>query len=1000
MKLMRNFRNSEKGAGLILAVISVLILSMVGGTFAMLVQNEARSAQKSAAYDQALYVAEAGVEEVLYLRSLNPQNMCYPFINKVDRNFTVGGNTQTEEGDIDFTGTGVGKIPPGKKNSAAHSNTCYELTTTDVDNTDSDLDFLPCWTYNEKHYENILTFGENFYCHDGSDPSQSNIGGQPSCGDYKPLAVWPRDDNSSDGIGWMPMDKSLDRPLSEEDATDNPKGRQRYTTGFFTVCNDDFRNDDVTVEPAKSVLGERTPPVERRVMKLSIVSVGEVVTGDGKEAVQRAVKVDVIPSALYTGVIDQYYDRTLTYFTTINGPVHINGWNDNTAGRYAAFLASDFDLIGGLIGDETIQTILQFFKPPELVSVSFPHETPQAGDWSALLLESMPHVHLPVRIDIPTVNWDKWLNRMRELYGDALGLTNMYLMKMQDYHPTNKYYTEGDGAVEYSCDSNQQDECQDPEDWFDFDCPPNTSDSGKMHNCRSSGWAVWNDVYFDLFDYYFGSPNNRMEGTESPSDLIGSGWGPRDKSLRYVTKSVYDLDLTRPGCSLDNLSGCLFKDVPRPQFVFMGRHEYRGKVFIDGVIGLGTRTPYHTCGTGDGFPLCISFDLFGISIEFGIPHWHLGKARVVGEMLVNGRLYMADYVNIQGGAIYADEDMIKDETSGLDVILDVSELICWLLDFVGIGWLCDIVMDLLRPILVGIFPWWPLLDLTNNGIIDFESYLDIDGGNLSNVLNSGTLFTRGNFKYEIPTAGLFIFLFESILSSLLPFLDLEPAIDPIRIYNYGAIVAMGKVVDGEWVDGDITLADHERMDLMTCDPDGGICDSASQASTGYAIAAGKLKVGSDIISHYGWGGLIDNCTEMMDIGWSGGVSISTDPDCATAGIFYSGGIVTQGEDSKTKMITRKECLNYEEPDFWSDPVNNALCWIDPVLGGDAAEFNVKGHFYAGKVGGMPATHVRLDQDPSVRHEAITRNYFRELGGVPVDWMEVNPPANLPSFTDR
>jgi len=44
---------------------------------------------------------------------------------------------------------------------------------------------------------------------------------------------------------------------------------------------------------------------------------------------------------------------------------------------------------------------------------------------------------------------------------------------------------------------------------------------------------------------------------------------------------------------------------------------------------------------------------------------------------------------------------------------------------------------------------------------------------------------------------------------------------------------------------------------------------------------------------------------------------------------------------------------------------------------------------------LPATHTRLDQDASVRHDAVIRQYFGQLGGIPLDWMEVPTPGNLP-----
>ncbi|MFH1437783.1 MAG: hypothetical protein ABIJ56_18895, partial [Pseudomonadota bacterium] len=171
------------------------------------------------------------------------------------------------------------------------------------------------------------------------------------------------------------------------------------------------------------------------------------------------------------------------------------------------------------------------------------------------------------------------------------------------------------------------------------------------------------------------------------------------------------------------------------------------------------------------------------------------------------------------------------------------------------------------------------------------------------------------------------------------------------------------------------------------DPTGdGICDSASEASTGYGIARGTFQVGSDIISHYGGWGLFDTCTVAGLMG--------LDSDCAASGIFYSGGVVEMGmTQGQRKQFTSEGCLSLEED------IMEILCWGGAVLGWDVSEFNIKGHVFAGKVGGMPAVELRLDQDPSVRNEAITRRYFEQLSGLPTDWMEIDPPTNLAKLAD-
>lgn len=976
MRITRIFKNEEKGAGIILAIIATLVLTLIAGTFAMLVQNEARSAARGAAREQALYVAESGIEKVLFYRSMVSMNMCFPFVSLIGKPGYDGSYEQTLYND---------GLPEGKLNPAANSNNCFEQSGIDVDLADGDEDYFECWPYNEALYEGVLTIPPH-ECNDGSDST--------NCPDYNPLAWWPKDDTMPGSVGWMAMDESVGAPLTVNDS-DTEGGSQRFTTGFFTTCNDAFNSgEDYTNPPGSDIVCSDPPPAggcARRVMFFSLVSVGEVVTKDN-ETMRRAVKVDITPAALYSGVVDQYVDLTMMMSANINGPIHINGWWNNN--RWYAFFA---------FFSASLVPVYSLFDPPDMISVSFP-EDPANPDWQPCFpligcLANITYVHLPVRIDIPDVNWDKWLDRMRDLYGDFanLGGKQVHLLKMDDYDPANMYNTAGDGSVEYPCTGAQQDECTDNEEWFVWDCPPNTQPLGaknpRIHNCRSTGYALWgdpNDTYFDLYDNNTGAEVNSASAggiPPTPSDMTSASH--INKSLRYVWKQIIDPSIDNPGCSFTDISACLVRDELRPQFQFMGYHEYRGKVFIDGTMGLGIRTPYHTCGTGDGFPWCVTIPAIGPlpSWSFGIPHWHIGRAKIVGEVVFNGRIYMADYINIAGGAVYADEDIIKDETSGMDVTIDFSALLCWIFTGGAGSLLCDAIMFILNPLMQFIFPWWPTIDLTNNGLIDFEAYLDIDGGNLMNVINSGSLFTRGSFLYEEPSFDLALFALNTIIGMFLPFLELQPAIDPIRVYNFGSIVAAGKNQGGVWSGGDIILEDHDRMDFMTCDPTGdGICDSASEASTGYGIARGTFQVGSDIMSHYGGWGLLESCT-VFSLG-------GLDEDCAAAGIFYSGGVVEMGmTQGKRKQFTSEGCLSLEE-DIMEYP-----CWLGAVLNWDVSEFNIRGHVFAGKVGGMPAVELRLDQDPSVRNEAITRRYFEQLSGLPTDWMEIDSPANLYKLAD-
>ena len=973
----------EQGAAFILAVIGMGILAIMGASFAFMLDNEAKSHARKTAYDQALFVAEAGIEDVLYQRSKNQSDLCFPYSD-------------------DGTLTGAA----GEINGSANGATCDTDPDTDADPQDpGDDDVMPCWPYNEKLYANELTFGPNFYCNDGSDSSD--------CPTYRPLAVWPA--GPSGGVGWKDMEPQRTTPLPAA----NQSSGMRYTTGLFTVCNDDFIGDDTSVEPAKSQVCLSGPPCNRSIIKLSIVSVGEVETRP-KESVQRAVKVDIIPPALYSGVIDKYIDLTLMYETNINGPVHINGWWNSNQNRYDSIL---------LLASLSFAPILAMFDPPEVISVSYP-EDPANPDWQPPLAlgGNITYIHLPVRIEIPEVNWKQFEDRMKQLYSDALamyGAGNVETLKMEDYLPGNMYYTAGDGSPEYDCEpggimtpdpvDEESDECTDAHGMFEWcesggsgssECCSNNAGPDRIHNCRRNGHQVWSNVAFDLYDL-----NTTSWVTGSEPGHLGGGGGPRDRSLRPKVKTYFELHLGG-ACSISNPLGCLSRDVNRPQFVFMGRHEFAGKVFIDGTMGIGTRTPYHTCGPGDG-PLsvyCIIIDLTIITIAFGFPHWHTGNIKVTGELLVNGQLFMADYIKVDGGAIYADDHIIKDETSGFDIILNLADLLCTIFSIPSFA--CAVVQAIVNPLISAVLPWWPTIDLSNDGIfgdlIGFDTFLDIDGWNTAGVINSGTIYTRGDFRYDEPAFDLAMFIGQQLISWILGNigLSLVPALDPIRIWNNGAIVAGGReLAPGVYENGNIYLAPQDRLDVLVSDPDGGGED------VGFMFARGSLQVNSDIIHHH----------SNLFVGGTGSCNnwLGLDEDCDAAGIFYSGGGTAGTAD--TNMFTseggtlyydgtdkfksyKNVCLHPDEPGFWADILDNILCWEQktPILCSingncDQSEFNIRGFVFAGQMGGNPMGRIRLDQDESVLHNAVTRRYYKSLAGVPVDWMEIEPPANIPKL---
>ncbi len=1004
----------EKGFALLVAIMAVTVMAFVGASFALMVVNESHSINANVMATQALYVAESGIQDVLFQRSKKPADMCFPYFF-----FDESMNeTQVLDTIEDMTGSKSGGI------TEAPSGTC-DPTVSSIDpiNTTEDL---PCWPYNEELYANYIHWGPNFDCNDGSDPD--------ICPYYNPLLWWP--DNGGQ-FGWKDWDDAVNISRSYEALTSaSESSGARYTTGFFTLCTDDFAGitagDPGYDEACQAAKGGGT--CNQYVIRLSIVSVGEVQSGD--KVVRRAVKVDLAPPALYTGVIDKYIDTVMLYQYNINGPIHINGWKyDNS---WHALL---YDLFGVPLG---FGNLLAWLDPPEVISVSYPEIDPDPQP-DLFGLPGIDHnitwIHLPVRIEIPQVNWDKWENRMDDLYGyfdSKYSDATVYDLKYCKFGPagsvTTTQYDCGDAGEHFSLDSGENDQDMDnsiPK----FNCPPNAG-SGRIHNCNRNANQVWDDstkYIFDLHDMWNETDGIYVQGDE-PNHIPGtSDPGPRDKSLEKKVKLILDphFDIGCLTCVISNgmdlgsfESCCLGSRENRYAFTFMGKHEFRDYVFIDGVMGMGTRTPYHSCGPGDGGlslyciqvpEICMPWPLDSVclpSFQFGLPHWHLGNAVVSGEVLVNGRLYFADWIQIEGGTVYADEHIIKDESSGYDITLELDTLLCWIItggsmsfEVIGISIDCSWIMAPINVIMQTFFPWWPDINLTNNGILDFETYLDINGSvanSSPNVVNPGTLYTRGDFRLLEPGWDAISFLGNTLIGKFLPFLNLVPAIDPIRIYNGGAIVAGGKETGGaiQYIHGNIYLTKNARADILTYNPDTG------QTDIGYVLARGGLRVWSDIIADYGLWGLANSCSVFSN------PTDALDADCAAQGIFYSGGISAGSNPlnsfNRTSLSYSQSgydynaeisCLNDVEAAFWPDVINQVQCWLNAATDEffSPSEINISGHLFAGAVAAMPGSRVRIDQQGSVRHDAVTRQYFRQLGGVPIDWIEVDPPSNMPSL---
>ncbi len=1073
LKQMMNDRR-EGGSIIVLSIMTLAIMSMIGASFSMMVSSEARSVTSDWLAQQALYAAESGIQDVLYQRSKKPAQTCFPFFYKdpeidekdTDTYSTVGSvntalKTSSDEKVVLLTGASAGMnadgAPAGNPSTdmdeagapGTDKMACgiYQLST----DAQSRAEYLPCWPYNERLYENSIQWGPDFHCHDGStnpDCSTSEEGG--GCTDandvsnrdcYSPLFWWPA---SPDGahIGWKDVyDRTEDGTDIELPLTSASAGTgARYTTGFFTLCNDDFSGIEASMVGYDNACtdAQSGQPCDRYVTRLTVVSVGEV--QNGSQVVRRAVKIDMQPPALFTGVIDQYVNTDFWGVSNINGPLHINGLRND--GKWYSFL----NLLGGTVG--------ALFDAPDLVSVSYP-EDPANPDWQPTvagfsITHKITYVHIPFRLDLPAVNWDKWEDQMADLYTQALAeynTTNVYPLKRCEFtHPvtsTAKDCGSSDGVDHYTLNLGTTDQDRDAA-FPAFMSMTKRYNTGvdKIHNFQrynsdAQQWGASTAHVFDLFDHWEEYPYTWVEGTEPP--VINGGTGPRDRSLRPKVSFMLNpnLGLGCLTCVIGDLSiagfmsCCVGKEENRPEFVFMGKHEFRDFVFIDGIIGIGQRAPWHTCGDGDGglgvycivIPnLCLlSFggscviEIPGFS--FGLPHWHTGAAIVTGEMLVNGRLHMADYIHIDGGTIYADGHIIKDESSAYDITINLQDLLCWLLGPIttmtisipifgdlSIN-LCDIIFAIAGPIISAMVPWWPEINLTNSELLDFETYLDIDGigpSYSSGIINPGTLYTHGDFRLMTPGWDATSFIANTIIGLLIPWLKLESSVDPIRIYNGGAIVAGGTTSGNTFLHGNIYLDKHKRADLLTYNPE------TDENDTGYVIARGAVSIWSDIISHYGMLGLTNGCSTTV---FSGG---GLDEDCAANGIFYSGGYAA-GATNKFTAFGRST-LSVDQPEGSLDKtlasaceplltgnIMTAPCWLtavtDLLTPGNTNEYNIRGHLFAGAVGAMAGTHIRLDQDTSVRNEAVKRQYYKQLSGTPINWQEIEPPANLPHLED-
>ncbi len=271
-------KGRERGVAMMVTLMAIAVMGLVGASFSLMLLNETRSANGNVLAQQALYVAESGIQDVLFQRSKRPADMCFPYF------FHDDALTKEERWDIieDLTGAKSGS-DCGDECAMGWSDVWAHACNPKVDSIPSVAHAkaeLPCWPYNEQLYANYIHFGPDYECHDGTDRTK--------CPDYKPLFYWPAKGDGS--MGWKDWSESISATTMPLDNQKQSSGA-RYTTGFFTLCNDNFSGiqpGDTGYDIACKEAREGTGVCNQYVIRLSIVSVGEVQSGPN--IVRRAVK--------------------------------------------------------------------------------------------------------------------------------------------------------------------------------------------------------------------------------------------------------------------------------------------------------------------------------------------------------------------------------------------------------------------------------------------------------------------------------------------------------------------------------------------------------------------------------------------------------------------------------------------------------------------------------------------------------------------------------------
>ncbi len=879
---------TNRGVALLLALIASAVVLVIGASFGILVTNEIVQTGKMQDSEKALLLAEAGISDVLYQRLKYPETACFPFNN---------GLTMEDGSTVSDPTIPAGKMEttfPGA-DGLSQIHCPYEWSTTFTIGSWPNIQKVRQPQIYHPYAEELLPpnfatlpFG-GFDGNHGNAPSGA-CGAERDCPDvYTPIGRWPED-------GY------IDFKTGRQIPPNNTSSKERYTTGMFISCNDNLSSAQMNECNNNEQLRDPNFTCVRFCPYMSIVSTGEVLKKRGQK-VRRSVKLDVfIPTA--SAMIEKYVDLTYAKYMDINAPVHINRWklgyphpwsDEIDPNKWWAFMYSLQamwdgleDILGSGFDFEWLDLVWQLpsaignlINPPPVISLSEEYqdnelcfEVPIVGE----LCINTTVIHIPERLPLPVPLWEKWDDRLKEMEEEAESANVLPLRKL--------HY---DGYPDYT--GSQNDEEEDPEGMLDLHCPANAAPR-RIHNCfRGDDYTQWGGggELFDLFkpdgtpdpscyNYYIGGAECKIDtATKKVNNSLPMSQEKQTNCLFDLTPGIGDLlkqcflncAAFAIACNCDpndNYGGGLCEKCgqvfckERPLFKFMGKHRVSegSKVYIDGTTLLGMRTPIHTCYQGAEDILCVSFDFLDMHIEFGFPHWHTGNFQVSGELLSIGKLHLADKIDVYGGTIYAKENIVKDQSSGIDVYLNAKAILCAIIryftgfdpcnpDLCGIPIICDILEAFIQPIfdllwmmledllkaIFGIDIDLERIPLTNNKVIDFAKVPLMARGDPTNpTRNAGTIYTQKTFIYAPPDTEFLVALLNQLLDWLgAGIFEFVPAADPFVLDNGGALIAKEDI---------IFAGGHPRVDLGIQKPGG------DSIGIGFAIAGRDMKIRGDI----------------------------------------------------------------------------------------------------------------------------------------------------------